>query len=67
MWGFYLKDVLILIKLKNMTTWGLVSQDLNYVMIIKEKHFKSEFSLAPSKLVVRSAPSHIGKVGSLLY
>lgn len=36
-------------------------------MIINERHFKRDFSLAPSELEVRSVPPHIGKLGSLLY
>lgn len=40
--------------------------DLNYIMIINERHLKRDSNLEPSKLVVRSVPSHIGKVGSIL-
>ena len=36
-------------------------------MIVKERHVKGDSSLAPSELVVRSVPSHVVKVGSLLY
>ena len=36
-------------------------------MIVKERHFKMDSSLASSEIVVSSVRSQVGKVGSLLY
>ena len=36
--------------------------DLNKVMVINERHFKMDSSLAPSELVVNIVCSNIGKV-----
>ena len=41
--------------------------DINLVMIVNGRHFKKDSSLAPTRIEVRSIPSHIGKVGSLMY
>ena len=55
------------IKLMTMNIQEVIVLRPKTNMIINERHFKIDSSLAPSGLVVRSVPSHIGNVGSVLY